>query len=272
MQYDPIKNIFGAVVRYHPFLRKVFYKILGIMFLREWYVKRQLRQLLQRMQGAITIYDAGCGFGQYSYYLATHFPNVSLYSVDVKDDQIKDCSEFFNAVGLGNRCVFKAEDLTRVDHENKFDLILSVDVMEHIQDDEKVFQNFYRALKPNGYLLVNTPSDQGGSDVHKDDDESFIGEHARVGYNIDELKGKLQSIGFSIESVEYAYGTWGMVAWRLGIKIPMVLLDISKIFFILLPFYYIIVLPFFLLMMLVDFLFKKTKGAGLLVVAQKKIV
>jgi len=56
-------------------------------------------------------------------------------------------------------------------------MILCVDVMEHIEKDELVFSNFYKALVDDGILLVSTPSDKGGSDVHHDhehheDDES----------------------------------------------------------------------------------------------------
>ena len=67
--------------------------------------------------------------------------------------------------------------------------------MEHIADDVKVFQNYSNALKKDGYLLINTPSIYGGSDVHDDDDESFVGEHARNGYSKEDFESKLTSIG-----------------------------------------------------------------------------
>ena len=51
---------------------------------------------------------------------------------------------------------------------NIYNIILSVDVMEHIEEDVLVFQNFYKSLKNNGVLLISTPSDKGGSDVHND--------------------------------------------------------------------------------------------------------
>ena len=48
MQYDPIKQVIGNVVRENVLLRKVFYKLLGVMFLREWHVKRELRTILRK--------------------------------------------------------------------------------------------------------------------------------------------------------------------------------------------------------------------------------
>ncbi len=59
--------------------------------------------------------------------------------------------------------------------------------MEHIEDDLKVFGNFYNSLKDNGILLISTPSDRGGSDVHNEKEESFIDEHVRDGYSINDI-------------------------------------------------------------------------------------
>lgn len=268
MKYDPIKNVFAKTVRNKPFLRIAFYKLLGTMFLREWHVKRQLRALLETMKKDASVYDAGSGFGQYSYFIAKHFPAVSIYAVDVKEDQIADCTIFFKSVGLKN-CTFSVEDLTGIAHENQFDLILSVDVMEHIQDDVGVFRNFYRAMKQQGALFINTPSNLGGSDAHSPEDASFIEEHARNGYGADEIRRKLESVGFVVEQVKYTYGTWGTIAWRLGIKYSMMMLNVSKAFFLVLPFYYLLTLPFTLIFMYLDYTSISSAGTGLNVVARK---
>ncbi len=269
MKYDPIKNVFGNIVRKQPGFRVIFYKLLGLMFLREWHVKRELRRLLGSAGRNLRVYDAGSGFGQYSYYMATHFPNVTIDAVDVKDDQIADCAQFFRSRGL-TQCSFAVEDLTKIVHSDRFDFILSVDVMEHIPDDVGVFRNFHRALKADGVLFINTPSILGGSDAHSPDDKSFIEEHARNGYGADEIRSKLESAGFSVEKVRYTYGTWGTLAWRLGIKIPMLALNASKLFFVLLPFYYLLTLPFTLVFMYLDYIAENKAGTGLNVVARKR--
>ena len=268
MKYDPIKKVIGDIVRENVILRKLFYKMLGLMFLREWHVKRQLRQLLGSNTAPKLIYDAGCGFGQYSYYCATHFPGASIYAVDVKAEQIADCTRFFKNAGLTN-ATFAVEDLTQIRHENRFDFAVSVDVMEHIPDDVGVFRNLHRSLRPGGKLLVNTPSDLGGSDAHGPEDESFIEEHARNGYGVEEIRTKLTSVGFKVDKIQFAYGPWGSIAWRLGIKYPKLLLNVSKAFFILIPFYYIATLPYTLLLMYLDYAGTNKTGTGLIVVATK---
>jgi SAM-dependent methyltransferase len=269
MFYDPIKDIFAGIIRKFPTLRIIFYKLLDIMFLRSWYVRRELRSL-RRYFGdkEISIYDAGTGFGQYSYFMSKNLQPSSIFAIDVKKEWINDCKDFFTRKNITN-IKFAIEDLTEIIHENRFDLIVSVDVMEHITDDVKVFQNFYKALKPGGFLLINTPSIFGGSDVHDENEESFIGEHAREGYSFDDLEAKLTPLGFSVFRTRYTYGFWGDFSWRLGIKYPMQMLNISKIFFIILPVYYIISLPFTFIMMYLDYSGSNKLGAGVNYIVRK---
>ena len=270
MYYDPVKNIFAKVIRKFPFLRILFYKILDLMFLRSWYVRRELRKMRTKFgTTAIEIYDAGSGYGQYTYFMSKKMSPSDILSVDVKEDWINDCRVFFSSRKLNN-VSFAVEDLKDMIHQNKFDLIVCVDVMEHINDDVKVFNNFYTALKGGGYLLINSPSAFGGSDVHDDKQESFIGEHARDGYSKQDLENKLHPIGFKTYSSKYTYGFWGDKAWRLGIKYPMVLLNISKIFLIILPVYYLLTLPLTLLMMGIDFSIENKVGSGINYIAKKE--
>lgn len=269
MFYDPIKNIFASLIRKIPFLRVAFYKTLDIMFLRSWYVRRALKDL-RKVLGSreVSVYDAGTGYAQYSYFMAKNLNVRSIYAVDVKEEWIKDAREFFSQRGL-KQVSFGVEDLTQITHKDRFDLIVCIDVMEHIPDDVQVFRNYFRALKKGGFLLINTPSVYGGSDVHDDHEESFIGEHARDGYSHEDLKGKLEPLGFEVFSSKYTYGTWGDRSWRLGIKYPMQLLNLSKLFFVLLPFYYLLTLPFTLIMMYMDFKTDNKVGSGINFIARK---
>lgn len=271
MHYDPIKKIFGDVARASTVFRRTFYALLDLMFLRAWYVKRALRQLLDpKRNGSFSIFDAGSGFGQYSYFLARRYGHAAaIHAVDVKEEQISDCRDFFARSGLTN-ITFAVEDLTQPLHASEFDVILSVDVMEHIVEDVQVFKNFARALKPGGLVLINTPSDQGGSDAHDDHEESFIGEHARNGYGAGEITEKLAQAGLRVRTLSYTYGPVGMAAWRLGIKYPMQMLNWSKAFFLVLPLYYLLTLPLTLILMYVDYSGSNQTGAGLLVVAEKQ--
>ena len=141
--------------------------------------------------------------------------------------------------------------------------------MEHIRDDELVFRNFFNALKPGGVLLISTPSDKGGSDVHDENDKSFIDEHVRDGYSIKEITGKLSASGFRNIRARYTYGIPGSISWRLSMKYPVKMLNASPIFYLILPFYYLVAFPFALILNVFDILMTHKSGTGLLVSADK---
>ena len=167
----------------------------------------------------------------------------NIKAMDINRDQIEDCNRFFGKTGLSGRVTFHTGDLTVLTDLNRYNLILSVDVMEHIEQDLIVFQNFYRSLKGNGILLISTPSDKGGSDVHHNNEKSFIDEHIRDGYSIKDITEKLTLAGFSNIEADYTYGKPGNISWRLSMKYPIKMLTASHLFFIILPFYYLIFFP-----------------------------
>lgn len=269
MQYDPIKRSLGNVFNKSPFLRKTFYSLLDLLLLRAWHVQKELSVWNLEPGNKKNILDAGAGFGQYSYWMYKHFIGCNILAVDVKDEQVADCNNFFNSIGAGNSVKFIVDDLTVFKKENQYDLILSVDVMEHILEDVLVFKNFYASMKVGGMLLISTPSDQGGSDVHADADSSFIEEHVRDGYNIKEIEQKLLSAGFSKVETRYSYGTLGKISWRLSMKYPIIMLGVSKLFFILLPLYYILAYPVSFILNYFDVHSKHRTGTGLIVKAWK---
>jgi SAM-dependent methyltransferase len=272
MHYDPIKEVLGKFFNISPGLRILFYKLLDLLLLRTWHIKRELNKWAKseerRAKSDIKILDAGSGYGQYSYYLSNLNKNWQILGVDVMEKQIQDCNEFFLKLKKQN-ISFRKEDLTRFAEKDSFDFILSVDVMEHILEDELVFRNFYVSLKKGGMLLISTPSDKGGSEAHDEHDESFIGEHVRNGYNIDDIQAKLKRAGFSNAEARYSYGKPGHIAWLLSMKYPISILGFSKLFFILLPFYYILIFPFCLILNWFDVRLEHETGTGLIVKAVK---
>ena len=269
MKYDPVKRSLGAVFNKTPMLRKLFYHLLNLLLLRSWHVRKELRKLKGILPEAPVILDAGSGFGQYDYTMSVQFPKAIITAVDVKQEQIDDCNAFFTRIGKSDRVTFSYGDLTAYVQENTFDLALSVDVMEHIEEDVLVFKNLCSSLKKGGILLISTPSDQGGSDVHDDHEDSFIEEHVRDGYAIEEIEQKLKTAGFSNVTSRYAYGTPGKISWRISMKWPIQIANAGKLLLILLPFYYIIFYPIAFILNILDVNTKHRTGTGLIVKAVK---
>ena len=269
MKYDPIKRSLGGVFNRTPFLRILFYRLLDLLLLRSWHIRRELRKLKRGGFLPGQIADAGSGFGQYVHYLSRKYPTANITGLDIKQEQVDDCNRFFTSLGKQEKVSFQYADLTDFDRREAFDPILSVDVMEHIEDDRGVMKNLCRGLKPGGILLISTPSDQGGSDVHHEHDESFIDEHVRDGYGVEEIDEKLRAAGFKEVHVRYSYGKPGKTSWKLSMKYPIQLANVSKLFLLLLPLYYLVVYPFCFILNIMDVRGDHPTGTGLIVKCKK---
>lgn len=276
MQYDPIKRSLGNVFNKTPQLRILFYKLLDLLLLRTWHVRKELKNWEKGYPGVANLLDAGSGFGQYTYQMSSRNKQWQVLGVDVKQEQIDDCNAFFKKLKRDDKVKFEFADLTKFEQKEKFDFVLSVDVMEHILEDTTVFENFNKSMKKGAMLLISTPSDQGGSDAHHHDHDhdhedvnGFIDEHVRDGYGIPEITEKLTNAGFSKVEARYSYGKSGFFAWRLSMKYPILMLNASKLFFILLPFYYLLFFPIAMLFNAIDLYSTHKTGAGLIVKAWK---
>ncbi len=272
MQYDPVKRVLGGVFKRTPFLRILFYNLLDLLLLRSYYIRRELKKWKKTAPADAMILDAGSGFGQYVWRLSRLGSKFRIKGIDLKSEQIDDCNIFFQGRGLGERISFSEADLLKYQEADTYNLILSVDVMEHIEDDLRVMKNLYHSLKKGGLLIISTPSDKGGSDTdHHSDDAvtGFIDEHVRDGYNINDISNKLYEAGFSTVSTNYTYGWPGSLSWKLSMKFPLILLNKSKLFFLILPFYYLLFYPLSFILNHIDIRIKHNSGTGLLVKATK---
>jgi SAM-dependent methyltransferase len=269
MQYEPIKKSLGRVFSGSLFMRKTLYFLLDLLLLRTWHVKRALRKILREFPGKANVLDAGSGFGQYTWWMSRMNEQWQIRAVDIDSGHIEDSRVFFIKSGLSDRVSFQVLDLTSLEDKDNYNLILSVDVMEHIEEDVLVFRKFFNALKSGGYLLISTPSDKGGSDVHNEQEKSFIDEHVRDGYSIEDITKKLSGAGFTNVKAWYTYGKPGNISWRLSMKYPVKMLNASYLFFIILPLYYVIFFPVSVILNIFDLLLEHKTGTGLLVTARK---
>ena len=263
MEYATVKNKIAEVMRKSILVRKIFYRITGIVFLREWYVKRKIVKSISHKKNINNILDAGSGFGQYCYFCKKKFPDAEIVGIDINQNYIDDCNQFAEKAGIEG-LKFRKEDLTAISYKNRFDLILSVDVLEHIKDDIRLLSLLNDAVKPDGFIIISTPTIYR---KHKKDG-MFVDEHEREGYAEKEIMEKLKNSGFSTIDITYSYGIWGDLSWRLGIRNFMKLSESGKAGKIFAPFYFIAVFPLVLLLMLLDYFRYNKTGTGFVIVAQ----
>ncbi len=267
MRYDPVKRQLGVVFNRNPILRTFFYRLLDLLLLRAWHIQRELRKwAADKKHRSLAIYDAGAGFGQYSYWLSGLSEKWSITAIDVKEEQVADCNAFFHQIGRP-QVQFQVGDVTRYEQTETYELVVCVDVMEHILEDEAALRCYSNSLVPGGMLIISTPSDQGGSDVHQEGEGSFIEEHVRDGYNIDDIRAKCLRNGFSRVEARYSYGAPGKISWKLSMKWPLLMLNTSRVFFVVLPFYYLLAYPLAYGLNMADVRLKHRTGTGLIVKA-----
>ncbi|MDY6916263.1 MAG: class I SAM-dependent methyltransferase [Candidatus Cloacimonadota bacterium] len=259
MHYDSIKDKFAAVIERSAFLRKLFYLALDMLFLRQWYIKREIKRNFPKNK-KLCFYDAGAGFGQYSWFVLQNWSAAQVHAVDLKtnymDSFVKFASKYFPT-----KISARQADLTAYVPEQQYDLVVASDILEHIADDRQVLINFRKALKPGGKLIISTPS-------NFDESAKFVAEHVRPGYSKEELTEKLQTAGFKVKNFTYSYGFWGHLYWILCLKLPLSLVQKFKPFLVLLPFYYLPVYPVGALFMQLDMLKDNKQGTGIIVVAE----
>jgi 2-polyprenyl-6-hydroxyphenyl methylase/3-demethylubiquinone-9 3-methyltransferase len=101
----------------------------------------------------IKVLDIGCGGGLACEFLAKRGANVS--GIDLSFNSIKTAQEHAKKSNLqiDYQCGV-AENLPY--GESTFDVIVCFDVLEHVEDWEKVISEIYRVLNKNGIFLFDT--------------------------------------------------------------------------------------------------------------------
>ncbi len=270
--YDPTKDRFARWIRRSRLLRTLFYKTLDLFFLRSWYVRTALRKHYSRhfsRHERLDILDAGSGFGQYDRFMLRTFPNAVIHAIDIKDDYLDDCRYYFGKEIKRGRIRFEKRDLVTDElPEASYDLVICVDVLEHIREDVQVMMRLRASLRPGGLFIMHSPSHYSEEDAG--DDEFFVDEHARAGYSREDLSDKLIRAGLEPVTLNYSYGKWGHRAWVMLIKIPMLWFTrFGMITLIWLPFYYLLTLLPGTAMMAVDRRQENHRGTGILGIARK---
>ncbi len=86
---------------------------------------------------------------------------------------------------------------------NSFDSVVSLDYLEHLDEDDFCLQEIHRVLKKNGEFILATPQTGKLFWLHKL--RSFLGlklefyGHKREGYSLAELRKKLEEAGFFLQ-------------------------------------------------------------------------
>jgi len=153
-----------------------------------WFVGRRhlVRSLIERFapEEPRLILDAGCGTGG----TLSHLRGLGeLWGCDVAPEALEEC----RTRGFENICRSPIETLDFPDE--RFDVVVSCDVIEHIEADAQAMGEMVRVLRPGGILVLTVPAHKWLWSGH---DEAL--DHYRR-YETKQLRGLLEDAGLQIE-------------------------------------------------------------------------
>ena len=157
-----------------------------------WFVARR-RIVLGVLQhyidpkGGFKVLDAGCGAGATMERLRGY---GSVEGMDISEEAVRYNLERGRKVSLGSveRMPFAG---------NSFDLVLALDVIEHVPDDLQALQELFRTLRRGGSLLVTVPALRILWSAH-----DVVNGHYRR-YTLGELCSRVETAGFEVIAATY---------------------------------------------------------------------
>jgi ubiquinone/menaquinone biosynthesis C-methylase UbiE len=178
---------------------------------RQYWFKKALNNI--KFSGR-NILDAGCGLGDYSIICGKIFPKKLVFGLDISEYKIKKSIEKSQALGLKN-VRFDQGDLLNLPQKDYFDFIFSIDVLEHIHEDEKVLKNLRGALKTGGYLYVHVPIHVKKYYFNRFRHKFVTHDHVIDGYQINDIKSKLMKTGFAIQKEYETHRSIARLSWEI---------------------------------------------------------
>ncbi|MGA9407701.1 MAG: class I SAM-dependent methyltransferase [Bacteroidota bacterium] len=142
-----------------------------------------------------SILDVGCGTGEFLTRLAVCFPTGQLVGIDISTDIIPRSHE---------KVKFINSDIVEFELEEKFDIVFSDNVMEHIApaDTRSHLESIKKVLKKDGKIIIIMPNRLfGPSDVTRIIDYTYSNKIEAMGTHLNEstygeMISVLHSLGF----------------------------------------------------------------------------
>lgn len=205
-----------------------------------------------------SVLDIGCGQGHYSIRIARKYSNSKVKGIDVNDEKLNLAMAVKRKFGLSN-LTFEKMDICADSTNEKYDLVLLLQVIEHLRDDRKTLARIREIIRDNGYLIITAPNIQSPI-INWSKHYVTVKGHFRDGYRVKELTEMISDAKFNIKEVRPLSGTIGQLVEKVEtyskINLP------SSLFALMYPFLDHIAF-------LDDYLkaYNSTNGSGIMVVA-----
>lgn len=124
----------------------------------DWLVKQYImraKSAARYAKDAKRVLDIGCGSGYCAYHMARANPQAQVTAVDISADAVEYASSTYQAPNLnfeqGNAFNLNCPD-------NSFDLVVTYEALEHVDNGEEFIKELARLTSPNGVLICSTPN------------------------------------------------------------------------------------------------------------------
>ncbi|MFH1145423.1 MAG: class I SAM-dependent methyltransferase [bacterium] len=115
---------------------------------------KKIKSLLNRYShSGQRVLEIGCGSGELLQHYVQHFPGVLFEGMDISNEAIQLAKNQYSYE-------FRVEDINnRLSYDdNRFNIVLAGEVIEHLYDVDNFFLECRRVLKPGGSLIITTPN------------------------------------------------------------------------------------------------------------------
>jgi SAM-dependent methyltransferase len=200
--------LLGREQKYNPnysTFEKIYIALFGMPVVGLRIRGRNIFSLIPRGKNYRKILDAGSGPGVFSFELGRRFPDAEVLGIDLRPEAILACKTIAEKIGSTN-VDFDRVSVEQIKDENLFDLIICVDILEHIEDDMAALRSLYSATAVGGTLLLHVPSLYRRYPVFKKRINFDVPTHLRPGYELSEIREKVQEAGFIINNSGLTYG------------------------------------------------------------------
>lgn len=136
---------------------------------------------------ATNVLEIGCGSGYVLNGIRAVLPKAKLTGTEIFSYGLS-----YAANRVSGPIQFLQADARALPFSNEFDLIGAFDVLEHIEEHEKVIENLRMALKPNGGVILTVPQHPW---LWSEADEAA---HHKRRYTRKQLSSMLRDHGFTI--------------------------------------------------------------------------
>ena len=101
------------------------------------------------------VLDAACGAG-YGSYLLKSWGADTVHGLDIDEVTIETAKQIFKSPNL----FYAACNIEQLPFENnEFDVVVSLETIEHLDDPEQFLKEIKRVLKPDGVVILSCPND-----------------------------------------------------------------------------------------------------------------